>query len=126
MTRQEIIEELAALKEPSRPIDQAIALLFKYRRETVTLPAGGATPAQIKVTWYDRNGEAVGIVPPFTSNLDAAKSLFDIAFPNGAGGFSFHNGYAQAQVGDGEPAKAFNAATALCLATIKAAADLDT
>ncbi|WP_157628202.1 hypothetical protein [Ensifer sp. BR816] len=40
--RQELFDELAALKEPSRRIDQAIAELFKYRRETKNVTAQGA------------------------------------------------------------------------------------
>jgi hypothetical protein len=121
MTREEIIEELAALTEPQRRIDQAIAELFLYRRETKNAPGKAGTPGTVAVTWYDPNGKEVTNVPKFTGNIDAAKSLFDLAFPHLAGGFSFHSGYAQAQVGNREAVRAFNTATALCLATIKAA-----
>ncbi|MDX0716634.1 hypothetical protein CN059_31920 [Sinorhizobium medicae] len=121
MTRQELIDELTALKEPDRSIDQAIAELFQYRRETKNIPLQVATPGTNVVTWYDPNGKEVTSLPKFTGSIDAAKSLFDLSFPHLPGGFSFHQGYAQAKVGDREAVKAFNIPAALCLATIKAA-----
>ncbi|MDK1389756.1 hypothetical protein ILFOPFJJ_06152 [Ensifer psoraleae] len=125
MTRQEIIEQLGVLKEPNRHLDLQIAVLFKYRREKNTIPADGDKPARIQAIWYDPNGKMVGIVPRFTESIDAAKSLFDYALPKAAGGFSFHSGYAQATVNGGEAVTAFNEATALCLATMKAVPSLE-
>lgn len=116
MTRQEIIDELAALTEPKRLLDQAIAELFKYRREKTTEPGTGRE----RINWYHPNGQRVGLVPYFTAKLDDAKSLFDYAHPNVAGGFSWHDGYARAQLSGEDPVAAFNPASALCLATIKA------
>ncbi|UYE95888.1 hypothetical protein KNLIENLN_00076 [Sinorhizobium phage NV1.1.1] len=120
MTRQEIIEELAVLTEPQRRIDQAIAELFRFRRETTNFQGQEGVPGRIVVTWYDPNGKEVGNVPRFTGNVDAAKSLLDLSFPGTAGGFSWHDGYAQAQIGGREPVTAFSVAAALCLATLKA------
>ncbi|MEY9102025.1 hypothetical protein [Sinorhizobium fredii] len=116
-----LIDQLAAMEEPQRRIDQAIAELFKFRRETTNLPAHGNAPARLVVTWYDPNGNEVGNVPKFTGSIDAAKFLLDLVIPNAYGGFSYHHRYAQAQIGDGEVVTAFNVPTALCLATIKAA-----
>ncbi|WP_037437172.1 hypothetical protein [Sinorhizobium fredii] len=125
MTRQEIIAELESITEPKRLLDQAIAVLFKYRREKITVPAEGNRPERMKVVWYGPKGEQVGPVPNFTESIDAAKSLFDYARPNTAAGYSYHDGYAKAAVGDGEAVIAFNPATALCLATIKAVPESD-
>ncbi|MET4690748.1 hypothetical protein [Sinorhizobium fredii] len=104
MTRQEIIAELEALREPKRQMDLAIAQLFNYRREKVVVPTNGSKPEEIRVTWTDPNGGELqfGVVPRFTESLDAAKSLFDYALPGMAGGFSYHSGYAKATVADGE------------------------
>ncbi len=104
-------------------MDLAIAQLFNYRRKKAIVPTSGSKPEEIKVTWTDPNGGELqfGVVPRFTESLDAAKSLFDYALPGMAGGFSYHSGYAKATVADGEVVTAFNPATAICLATIKAA-----
>ncbi|QWY83209.1 hypothetical protein [Rhizobium phage RHph_X2_25] len=114
MTRQEIIAELEALKEPSRALDQAIAVLFDYNRAKIT-EAGREV-----IVWYDPKGRELRVVPFFTANVDDAKSLLDILLPKEHAGFSFHDDHYKAQVGDREAVTAFNPATALTLAVIKA------
>lgn len=105
----------------SRPLDTLVAQAVGWRN--ISRPIADNKTGEVRdgTLWLSPNTENPGVIPHYTSNIEAAYLLVQQACPSGVSGFSWQEGSATAQVGENGPrARAATPALALCLATLMA------
>lgn len=113
-----LITRLLEAREPSRSLDGAIAVALGWKKSQEEVPQGDGT-TKTKQIWYLPGTSEIGIVPEWTSNLQAALELWEKYCPGRNVGITWGGGYASAGVLDGRTIeRAATPAIALCLIAI--------
>ncbi len=124
MDISEVIADLEAAKTTERMLDGYIASLFGWRRDVKYIVREGLPEPLKKVTWLAPNGRA-GIVPHYTTSLNAAMELAETIVPMRTWACGYCDGRGRAVIGGGEKCEAVTPAMALCVAALKAKHLLD-
>lgn len=121
----QLIAKLEQAEQAERVFDAAIGSILGWRQkvEYVKTDPNGETAR--KVFWIVPSGENPGIVPPFTTSIDAAVELMETVAPSDRWGVSVVGGTGTAFVGGGPYCHAPTAAMALCIASLKTKLELD-
>lgn len=117
MTTEEVIAKLEAATEPERMHDGYIASLFGWQRKVDLIPKAGSPPGK-KITWLSPSGTP-GVVPMYTTSIDAALELARALTPSDEWGVTWL-GDKGAAVVDGIQCRAATPAMAICLAALRA------
>lgn len=123
MSNVDLVSELEAATQPSRKLDEKIAVVAGWTRISEIVP-GTDGGRERRLLWFFP-GEQSPRLPKFTESIDAALEFVGIVAPGPVGGFTwgglnrFKRG--KAQLNDEGPVVAANPATALCIAALKVA-----
>jgi hypothetical protein len=113
----DVIDILESARVPERMHDGYVGSLFGWRRDVQYVSKGNNSPVK-KVTWLSPSGEP-GIVPSYTTSLEAALQLAETITTMDSWGASWENGRGRAVIGNGRPCEALTPAMALCIAALK-------
>lgn len=117
MEINKLIKRLNEASGPERGIDNHLAILIGYRRESVNDPDAG-----VVVKWFNPIGEEIKVVPAFTKSIECAMSLAEHLLGSGqVGAFLLTAEGASASFDQGRPVIGASPPIAICLAAIEAA-----
>ncbi|ANK75786.1 MULTISPECIES: hypothetical protein [Ensifer] len=125
MNIDQLIAKLEQAEQAERVFDAAIGSILGWRQKVEYVKTDPNGEPAKKVFWVVPSGENPGIVPPFTTSIDAAVELMEAVAPNDRWGVSTIGGTGTAFVGTGAYCHAPTAAMALCIASLKAKSNLD-
>ncbi|RVG06986.1 hypothetical protein CN230_24315 [Sinorhizobium meliloti] len=120
MTIEQLITKLESADTGDRILDGAIGSLLGWRQKVEYVKTDPNGEPSKKVFWVVPSGNNPGVVPLFTSSIDAAIELLENIAPSARWGVSFAGGIGTAVVGDGPYCHAPTTAIALCIAALKA------
>ncbi|MDX0498674.1 hypothetical protein CN074_21580 [Sinorhizobium medicae] len=115
-----LIARLESAEMGERAMDAAIGRLLGWRKKVEYVKRSDDGAAVKRTLWVVPAGNETGIVPQFTTSIDAAMLLVNEMAADGAGGVSWANGKGTAIIGDGPYCVAATPALALCIAALRA------
>jgi hypothetical protein len=120
MDIQDIIAALQKIEGPSRSLDGEIAQLVGWKKKVETFKDPRTAETRERLLWLVPSNHDAGIIPRYTSNLQAAYKLACDLAPNNVGGFSWDNGSGAARINGGPYFQAISPPVALCIAALSA------
>ncbi len=118
MEIRDIIDILEGARAPERMHDGYVGSLFGWRRNVEYLTREGNPVPTKKVTWLSPSGEP-GIVPFYTTSLEAAVELASKIAAMDTWAVAWADGKGRAKIGDGPYCEALTPAMALCISALK-------
>ncbi|MBB4184212.1 hypothetical protein GGE07_000838 [Sinorhizobium terangae] len=120
MSLTEIIDRLERGIEINRALDAALAQLIGWTRKVEYIKRDGVPTPDRKVLWIVPDGDDTGLIPYYTTSVEAAFDFAQALLPGSVGGVSWDNGNFTAIVNDGPYCSSATPAVAVCLAALKA------
>lgn len=120
MSLQELIARLEHAGSVERIFDGEIGTLLGWRRKVEYIKNDANGEPTKRVFWVVPSSEDPGVVPFFTTSVDAAVELMNAIAPSDTWGVSMADGEGTAVIGSGPYCRAPTPAMALCIAALKA------